>query len=126
VFDRSQNTIFNVIEAEEERLAGMSRAADGKQSLLTLAREIACELGRSMRFVTADDVTRVLVERHRISEHALGNAAGSVFRGTMWRDTEKRVKATRVASHCRELRVWEYVGETPVCSFGFRVIRNAE
>lgn len=111
MYDRSQNTIFDVIRAEEEAQAGIGRAADNKPGLLDLARRVACEIGSRQRFVTMDDVTRVLVEQHRLSEFALGNAAGSVFRGPNWHwDGVTQVKSTRVASHGRYLKVWEFVG----------------
>jgi hypothetical protein len=58
---------------------------------------------------TADDVQRVLIEQG-ISPHALGNAAGSLFRGGDWEWTGRRVKSARVHAHANELKVWRYVG----------------
>jgi hypothetical protein len=105
----NQRSIFDAIAANEAAAAGMDLAATNNRPLLEVARRLACELGRTKKFVTADDVQRLLIDRG-YPESSLGNAAGSVFRGGQWKWNGDTVKSTRVASHGRLIRVWEYVG----------------
>lgn len=105
-----QATIFDAIAAREAAEAGIELAATNNRPLLEIARRLAAELGRRQRFVTADDVQRILIDRG-YQESQLGNAAGSVFRGRQWKWHGQTVKSERVASHGRLLRVWEYTGD---------------
>jgi hypothetical protein len=108
--DENQNTIFDAIAAREAAEAGINLAADNNRPLLEVARSLAAELGRRRGRVTADDVQRALIDRG-YPESSLGNAAGSVFRGRCWYwDEVSTVKSTRVASHGRLIRVWDFVG----------------
>lgn len=102
--------LFDAVASQQAKSAGMAQAADNKKSLLKLAREIAVELGRTKRDVTADDVQLALVRRG-ISIRALGNAAGSIFRGKEWTWTGRMVKSSRVHAHANLLRVWRYRGQ---------------
>ncbi|MBV9217683.1 MAG: hypothetical protein JO053_16055 [Acidobacteria bacterium] len=106
-------SLFDIIEARERAQEGMEQAAERKASLLRFAQRKAEELGRRMRFVTADDVQRALVENpdRSISEHALGNAAGSLFKDkSKWRWTGETRPSERVSAHGRLIRVWEWIG----------------
>jgi hypothetical protein len=111
-----QTTIFDAIEARERAEAGIAQAAENKASLLEFARGVARQLGRERGLVSADDVQRTLFEKHKISEHALGNAAGSLFKKIKGKPKEWHfdgtsfIKSERVASHGRYIRVWRYVG----------------
>jgi hypothetical protein len=104
-------SLFDADASEAGKVAGMGRAAESRASLLDLARPIAVyiALSRPTREVTADDVQRGLVELG-YSPHALGNAAGSLFKGKEWEWTGKFIKSERVHSHSNLLRVWRYVG----------------
>jgi hypothetical protein len=102
--------LFDAMAAADAAEVGMQQAADHKESLLKFAKKVACEIGRRQGIVTADDVQRELVEKHKISDRALGNAAGSLFKGP-WRFTGQTVKSVRVSSHGRLLRVWQYTGD---------------
>jgi hypothetical protein len=105
----AQATVFDAIAAREAAEAGMDLAATNNRPLLIIARQLAVEIGRRKGRVTADDVQAALIDRG-YPESSLGNAAGSVFRGGQWRWNGETVKSTRVASHGRLIRVWEYVG----------------
>lgn len=106
----SGRPLFDAIAAREAAEAGMAQAADRKASLLAFAKKKAIELGRRHTFVTADDVQAALVAEG-ISQHALGNAAGSVFRDKkLWIYTGKTVPSERVSSRGRLIRVWMYIG----------------
>lgn len=107
----NQSSIFDAIAAREQAEAGMNLAARNNQPQLEYARRLAVEIGREKRFVTADDVQRAMVDKG-FPESSLGNAAGSVFRGRDWKwDGVRTIKSTRVASHGRLIRVWEFVGK---------------
>lgn len=102
--------LFDAIAAREAAEAGMAQAADRKASLLAFAKKKAIELGRRHTFVTADDVQAALVAEG-ISQHALGNAAGSLFKDkTRWIYADRTVESQRVSSHGRQIRVWQYIG----------------
>lgn len=95
---------------EQLKQAGMERAAQSKESLLRYAQDLAVRIaeGRPDRCVTADDVQAAL-RAEGISQHALGNAAGSLFRGKRWQWTGRRVKSVRDVAHANELKVWRLV-----------------
>ena len=102
--------LFDLAAAAALRDEGIAVAAENAGSVVLRVQEIARELGRRQRFVTADDVQRVMAER-RISSKELGNGAGSMFRGKdQWRDTGRVVKSERIKAHARKISVWEYVG----------------
>lgn len=102
--------LFDAAEGERRKEAGRQQAADNKPSLLELARRLATDVARSRsdRRVSMDDVQEALVA-HGISERALGNAAGSVFRGNQWEWTGERVKSRRPHAHANEIKVWRLV-----------------
>lgn len=105
--------LFDAMAAAEAAEQGMMQAADNKGTLLAFAKEKAREIGRRRGEVTADDVQRALAENpgKPISIHALGNAAGSLFKSRReWRFTGRLVKSERVSSHGRLIRVWKYIG----------------
>lgn len=101
----TEQSSFNFTESIEARDAGMKVAADNRTSLLDHARKIAVEIAKDKGVVTADDVQRRL-ERQGIDVHALGNAAGSLFRGKHWRWTGELRQSARVHAHGNLLRVW--------------------
>jgi len=86
---------------------GMLRAAQNRRESLEHAKTVARDLGMVKRFVTSDDVARVIGEEECVR---LGNAAGSVFKGDDWEFTGKFVASKRESSHGRYIRVWRYRG----------------
>lgn len=99
-----QASLFDAPASEAAKKAGMQQAADSNKSLLEHARKVAVELAQRGP-ITADDVQRRLVEQG-ISEKALGNAAGSLFKGKQWVWTGRLVKSSRVHAHSNLLREW--------------------
>ena len=82
--------------------------------MVVLVKQVAIEVGRKLRHLTADDVRAELCQRGFTDAElskALGNAAGSMFKQNGFRITERSVKSRREASHSRRLPVWEYVGQ---------------
>lgn len=106
----SEHPLFDLAESLEAKERGMIQAANNKKSLLEFARKGARKIarGRLSRECTADDVQQYLVDNN-ISVHALGSAAGSLFKGKEWIPTDRMVKSTRVHSHGRLIRVWKLV-----------------
>ena len=99
--------LFDAAESERRKQEGMALAANNpeREDLLTLARDRAKIVVRERGEVTMDDVVlRLAQDGYDVS--ALGNAAGSVFRGKEWEFTGKFIKSARVANHSRLLRVW--------------------
>ena len=86
------------------KAAGMDKAAENKKKLLEYARGIARDLAKGGNVISADDVQREL-ERRKISVHALGNAAGSLFKGKEWMAVG-RIKSKRVHAHSNWLTTW--------------------
>jgi hypothetical protein len=97
LFDRAAS-----IAAKDE---GINRAADNKASLLAFARKQAIEVAREKGEITMDDVAKRLVEKG-VSVFALGNAAGSLFKGKQWQWTGRYRKSERVHAHSNPLKVW--------------------
>lgn len=104
----NQVNLFDHAESERRRVEGMTLAADNRGMLLTEAREIAKELAKDGRAISADDVMEIMVKRG-YGKHCLGPAAGSLFAGHQWKWTGHRVKSQRPWSHQNELKTWIYV-----------------
>lgn len=104
--------LFDYAAAREAGETGMAISAANKESLLEHAKGVAVEIGRRQTFVTADDVQFALATQvPPISEEALGNAAGSLFKNKkLWRFDDRYVPCQRESSHGRMLRVWRYIG----------------
>lgn len=104
-----QPGLWDPVAGEAAKEEGKARAAEGHATLLDVARELARRHGQMYGTCTADDVQRALDARG-VSVRALGNAAGSLFRGSEWEWTGEFVKSDRVHAHRNLLRVWRYVG----------------
>lgn len=101
--------LFDLAESQRHADAGILAAAESNPVILAVAREIARRIAIERGEVTADDVQErlMVLGYHR---DALGNAAGSLFRGREWQYTDRTVKSKRIQAHARLLRVWRYVG----------------
>ena len=98
--------LFDEIEAEQLKRAGMERAA-AHPNPLQLARDIAEELAITGNgCCDADQVARVLKEAYGIS---LGPSAGALFRGQQWQFTGQWLKSDRKSNHGRMIREWRLV-----------------
>lgn len=100
-----QPNIFDYAESERHAAEGIALAAENNPALLHKAREIAKEIAHERGEVTADDV-QLRLAALGYSVKALGNAAGSLFRGREWEWTGRWVKSARIHAHCNPLRVW--------------------
>tara|TARA_R110000824_G_scaffold245130_2_gene434136 strand:- start:535 stop:984 length:450 start_codon:yes stop_codon:yes gene_type:complete len=105
---RKNQFAAQAVKAKDE---GMALAANNRAELLDIARAIARHLATTVhadRCVDAEDVAYVLSQRGYPS---LGNAAGSLFRNRKeWRFTGRWRNSTRVTSHARTIRIWEFIG----------------
>jgi hypothetical protein len=81
----------------------MAAAKNGREWLLAEARRAARNACSVYGEVHADDVAIWMANRG-MDYAALGNAAGSVFRGMEW--TGRVVRSERPSTHGRILRVW--------------------
>lgn len=96
--------LFDHAEAERRKQAGMAQAAAARADLLRQAQEIAVQVAAVQGEVTSDDVA-LRMEQVGLDYEALGNAAGSVFRGRFeW--TGRVTQSCRVSTHGRVIRVW--------------------
>lgn len=89
-----------VVKAER----GKKRAAAAHNRDLTLARELARELGSDGREVCADDVRFAVLERPELGI-AWGNWAGALFAGGAW-EFSGYTKSKAEGSHANLLRLW--------------------
>ena len=103
-------SLFDYVESQRQRDVGIAVASENAASVLVRVQELAREIGRRQRFVSADDVA-LEMEKHKISRKALGNAAGGMFRGREWRDTTRTVKSKRINAHARKIAIWEFIGK---------------
>ena len=97
--------LFDGIEAQRHAAEGIALAASHNGSLVHEAREIAVEHCLCFGVVTMNDVQAELVRRGH-SVHALGNAAGAVFRDARFVWTGNYVKSTRIHGHGNLIREW--------------------
>lgn len=102
--------LFDYAESQRQRDVGIAVASENAASVLVRVQELAREIGRRQRFVSADDVA-LEMERHQIERKALGNAAGGIFRGREWK-FDSWTTSARIAAHGRGIRVWEYIGDS--------------
>lgn len=103
-------SVWDAKAAREAAEDGMQTAAEHKASLLKHARKVAREVAIRKGEISMDDVAREL-QGQGVSIFALGNAAGSVFRGDEWEFCNRMVKSERAHSHGNLLRVWRLRGE---------------
>lgn len=97
-------TLFDHAEAERRKEEGMARAAAARTEALGLAKDFALSLAEHLGDITSDDVA-LAMEAAGFNYEALGNAAGSVFRGRFeW--TGKTTVSARPSTHGRIIRVW--------------------
>jgi hypothetical protein len=94
----------SVAHSETLKKRGMEAALDARPDSLRLARSIAMELCGQHGSTTADEVGKLLWERHRIE--SLGPAAGSLFKGGDFEPTGHMRKSSRKKNHARLLFVW--------------------
>jgi hypothetical protein len=108
---RRYGPLFDLAAGESAKEAGLSTAAKCRDPLLTLARDAVrnVALSRPDRLATADDAYAVLGDMGKDAS-ALGNAAGSLFRGQEWESTGKWAASRRKSSHARMVRVWRLRG----------------
>lgn len=97
------NTLFDAMEAQRRRNAGLAAAENGREWLLAEARRAARNACSVYGEVHADDVA-LYMESRGLDYAALGNAAGSVFKGMQW--TGRVVRSERPSTHGRIIRVW--------------------
>lgn len=106
--DRADQLTFDFSAARERRERGIAEAEVSRAEVLELARRIAVRLAESRedRTVTADDVQRELIAQG-YGPAALGNAAGSIFRGRRWVFTGRWRASERVSNHGHQNRIWQ-------------------
>lgn len=99
--------LFDSVASEAAKVAGMLQAADNKRSLLEFTRKGLIQIARARpdRTVSADDAAKYLAD-NGISVHALGNAAGSLFKTDDFEPAGWFIKSERRHAHSNLLRVW--------------------
>ncbi len=108
----NQQSLFDQAESEELKEAGMAAGVRMRETDLQFARSIARELCRLQGVTNADEVGRLLYERHGIK--TLGPAAGSIFKSSEFEWAGEFVKSGRKTNHSRLLRVWRLKAEAVV------------
>lgn len=100
-------SLFDSQEGEQQKEAGMKRARKpSRRSLLEQARGVAKQIAAERGRVTADDVVLWFHKNRGVSlNDELGNAMGSLFRGTGLRTIDFE-NSRRVSNHARTIRVW--------------------
>ena len=101
---------FDLSAGVAAREAGMAQAAMNRSEILDIARRLIRQaaLGRVDRTATADDASEGLA-RMGFPANALGNAAGSLFRGKDWQFTDQWSPSHRITNHGHQNRVWRLV-----------------
>jgi hypothetical protein len=113
---KTQGILFDVLEGEEGRAAGIRYACspEGRKIALKEAQKVAVEIAKRShdRLVTADDVSKWYATIKRMDLGLeLGNAMGALFPRDTWEWSGDVVNAEKVRSHARILRVWRWKGK---------------
>ena len=106
-------TQFDSNLAEAAKIQGMHLAASNRSGWLQLARDMAIKLAMQSpnRVVNADQVQKALLATYPdYHPSLLGPAAGSIFRGRNWKNTQVLARSIRVSNHARLLWWWQYLG----------------
>jgi hypothetical protein len=100
-------TTFDLGKGEKRKEEGLALAAStlSRKQLLEMARLCAIRVVNRFGEVTYDDVFYEMI-RQGLDPIALGNAAGSIFRGKEFIFTGRWEKSRRVSNHARVNRVW--------------------
>lgn len=96
--------LFDWGEANARKTQGMEVAAIAQPTMLQLARTIAVDLCRTLGETDADEVGKVMHERHGVA--TMGPAAGSIFK-VGFKFTGRRKLSARKTNHAREIKIWE-------------------
>ena len=92
----------NLELGERLKREGMERAADKRMVNLRVAQFSAKSYAKRFDTCTADDATRHFTPAQR---EALGNAAGSIFKGPEWVHVGY-TKSKRPSNHARVISIW--------------------
>src|ERR1700692_754732 len=107
---KGRSTAFDSELAErfKQEAIAASASSPAHRELLRVLRPalIVIALSRSDRTATADDASRWLAE-HGYEPGALGNAAGSLFRGGNWKLVGYS-KSDRVSRHRNRVGIWRW------------------
>jgi len=95
--------LFDWRKSQDAKDQGISRAANANPDL-EKARDIARELCRDHGSCDADQVGRLLFDRHGIT--SLGPAAGAIFKSREFEPTGEYVRSARKTNHRRMLFRW--------------------
>lgn len=93
---------------EQLKLIGMHQAADARYFVLSAAQGVALGLARDGKTITSDDVRTFMCANgwnEKDLAQALGNAAGSIFKGDSW-ECVGFSKSQRPSAHARVIRMW--------------------
>ncbi|CAB4203958.1 hypothetical protein UFOVP1480_38 [uncultured Caudovirales phage] len=103
----NDRNLFDEFEANRRKNRGMKIAAESRNELLAVAQQIAIEIGKTQKFVTMDDVYKLMLLRG-LPPQQLGNASGSVFKNQrIWIWSGQVRKSHRVSTHGHLQRLWE-------------------
>jgi len=102
--------MFNFAEGQAARDAGLNRACipSFRKEALRKAKAHAIALGVALGEVTADDVKRRMLN-YGDDPDDLGNAAGSIFRGSEWVCVGVK-QSERKSRHAGKISVWRLKG----------------
>ena len=99
----TQAGLFDAAQGERNRLAGMQRAAEGRDGWLAYARSVAVRIAREWGCVSSDDLWAAGITP---PPNTSSNIFGSVFAGDSRFVFMGYVKSQRPSAHRNLLRVW--------------------
>lgn len=101
------NDLFDYEESQRLKHEGMDRATVDVD-LMRIAKEIAVSIAQNNGGECNADMVGQELHRRGLP-HNLGHAAGSLFKGSRWEFTGKRIRSSRKKNHGREIKVWRLV-----------------
>ena len=98
----AQPSLFDAVESQRRKVAGMARAAGGRDGWLRYAREVAVSIARERGSVCADDVRAAGVQT---PPNTSANIWGSLFKDERFEFTGF-THSKRPEAHSNLIRLW--------------------
>jgi hypothetical protein len=96
---------FDAKASEEAKEAGIELAVANRKELVDAARVIAVALLKEKEAISMDDVVQVMPQ-YGLNPDDLGNAAGGIFKCSMFKWTGEYTLSRRIRSHRNRLMTW--------------------
>lgn len=103
--ESEQKKLFDSREAERQKRLGLNLAATNRSEILSEIRSFLKAFALAWNVPVCSDDAYAVMDESKKDLSILGNAAGSLFRGSEW-EFVGWVKSRRTSNHSRYIRSW--------------------